>query len=329
MRRIGIVVAAALALPVLAAPNAVAATDCSVVRDDFNRADNFNLGPNWVQPALTMGIEGQRATNPNADAALALFQGLTGTAACVDVAVNGTATQYVAIVLGYTNLTDNLFVKVQHNSGDPPGFGLAFFDQGNNGPTFAPSEIFASPFSAARIAVSRTGDLVKLEVDTDFDGTPERTVTRSGVNALSNLGTAVGLGIYGNAFADNFATPKPPSPPSPPGSPPPANPAGPSNSFALGRITRNKRKGTAMIPVTVPGPGSLALAGKGVKVTQAIVSRAATAVGTANLVVRAKGKKKRKLRRTGKVRVSPTISFTPTGGTASSQTVSVKLKRRT
>ena len=40
--------------------------------------------------------------------------------------------------------------------------------------------------------------------------------------------------------------------------------ATPSNAFRFGRLKRNKAKGTAVLSVTVPGPGTIALAGKGV-----------------------------------------------------------------
>ena len=39
--------------------------------------------------------------------------------------------------------------------------------------------------------------------------------------------------------------------------------AAPSNSFSFGKLKRNKRRGTATLTVEVPGPGTLALSGKG------------------------------------------------------------------
>jgi hypothetical protein len=55
---------------------------------------------------------------------------------------------------------------------------------------------------------------------------------------------------------------------------------------------------------------------------------AVTAPGTIQLAIKAQSKKKKaKLNSKGKTKVGPTISFTPTGGAVSSQTVSVKLKK--
>jgi hypothetical protein len=41
------------------------------------------------------------------------------------------------------------------------------------------------------------------------------------------------------------------------------DPPSPSNAFSFGKLKRNKRRGTATLIVLVPGPGELALTGKG------------------------------------------------------------------
>jgi hypothetical protein len=102
-----------------------------------------------------------------------------------------------------------------------------------------------------------------------------------------------------------------------------------SNAFTLGAATLNKKKGTAQLPVTVPDPGTLALAGNGVKGTSAASKSVAVQGGTTNLLVKAKGKKKKKLNRKGKVKVSVTVTYTPSGVPASSQTAKLKLKKKT
>ena len=50
--------------------------------------------------------------------------------------------------------------------------------------------------------------------------------------------------------------------------------------------------------------------------------------GKVRLLIEAKGKKKRKLNPTGEVKVRPEITFTPTGGSANTQSAQVKLIRR-
>jgi hypothetical protein len=103
------------------------------------------------------------------------------------------------------------------------------------------------------------------------------------------------------------------------------------NGLTVGSAKLNKKKGTAQLPVTVTDPGSVALAGNGVKPRSAPASKSVTTVGagTVNLVVKAKGKKRRKLNDTGKAKVNVTITYTPNGGAPLSDTTKVKLKKTT
>jgi hypothetical protein len=105
----------------------------------------------------------------------------------------------------------------------------------------------------------------------------------------------------------------------------------PINTFTIGTITRNKKKGSAKVAVTVPNPGVLTLFGGGSKVQQAsgpTATKAVSAAGTYKLTVKAKSKKRKKLNSKGKVKLAPSISFLPTGGTASTQIFKVKLKKK-
>ena len=95
----------------------------------------------------------------------------------------------------------------------------------------------------------------------------------------------------------------------------------PSNSFTIGKPKLNKRTGTASLPVTLPGPGSLELTGNGV-----VTLHAVSAGGRVNLAVRSRGKTKRKLTTSGSVRVKAKVTFSPVGGTADSQASRFELK---
>jgi hypothetical protein len=101
----------------------------------------------------------------------------------------------------------------------------------------------------------------------------------------------------------------------------------PTNTFTLGAVTRNKKKGTATLTATVPNPGELNASGKGVKASSAAVTSKAVGAGVAKLVIRAKGKKKQKLNDTGKVKLNSKITYTPTGGAANTVSRKVKLKK--
>ena len=102
------------------------------------------------------------------------------------------------------------------------------------------------------------------------------------------------------------------------------DPLSPPNTFTLLAKPVNKRKGIAVLIVSVPGPGQLALTGGGIK-TQ---SRTASVAGDVKLTVRSTGGKRRKLRKTGRVKVKATVTYTPTGGEPSSRARLIKLVKR-
>jgi hypothetical protein len=103
----------------------------------------------------------------------------------------------------------------------------------------------------------------------------------------------------------------------------------PDNAFSLAAATRNKRKGTAVIVATLPNPGMLTGSGTAIKVKApgAKLPRQ-VAAGPALLVIKATGKKKRKLRATGKVTVRVSVVYTPSGGAPHTETLKLKLRRK-
>ncbi len=101
----------------------------------------------------------------------------------------------------------------------------------------------------------------------------------------------------------------------------------PTSDFSLGKV-KAKANGTATLRVNVPNPGDLAVTGKGVKSTASAVSAKQVNAGATKLVIRAKGKNKQKLDENGKVTVKPKITFTPTGGTGTTQKKKVKLREK-
>ena len=101
-----------------------------------------------------------------------------------------------------------------------------------------------------------------------------------------------------------------------------------SNGFTIGSATLNKKKGTATVPVTVPGAGTLAVSGKGVK-TRFTAGSATVAAGTSNVVIKPKGNTKKKLNSRGKAKVKLSITYTPTGLSAATQQDKLKLKKKT
>jgi hypothetical protein len=84
----------------------------------------------------------------------------------------------------------------------------------------------------------------------------------------------------------------------------------PSNEFAILRVSRNRRRGTATIQVGVPGPGQLILYGRGVRRASVQVRRATRL----ELPIAARGGALRRLSRRGRIKVELAIAFTPSGG---------------
>jgi hypothetical protein len=98
----------------------------------------------------------------------------------------------------------------------------------------------------------------------------------------------------------------------------------PSNGFTITGIGRNRRNGTARLSAVLSNPGLATLSGTGLR------SRRATraVAGSVTLKVVPTGKRKRKLFRTGRLRVPVTFAFYPTGGDPGIQTVLIKLIKR-
>ena len=97
----------------------------------------------------------------------------------------------------------------------------------------------------------------------------------------------------------------------------------PSNAVTFAKTRRNKKKGNATITASLAGPGTVVLSGKGLKTKKQ--SLAAPAGGLVKLKVIAKGKAAKKLRERGSARVTPKITFTPTGGTPAAIAEKLKL----
>jgi hypothetical protein len=182
------------------------------------------------------------------------------------------------------------------------------------------------------------------------NGGPTQTMVPATTSPVINKGSAFGLTTDQRGLPRPFEYPgianssaagadgsdigavelQPPSP-----SPSPSSPAVPSNAFSFGKLKLNKRKGTALLVVNVPGPGTLSLSGKGV-VSQRLqrlrrllgaTDKTVSAAGQVKLTIKAKGKAKRKLNKRGKCKLKLTVTFTPSGGTSATQNKSVTLKK--
>lgn len=139
---------------------------------------------------------------------------------------------------------------------------------------------------------------------------------------LSVLTIAMRAVAPGAAAADPIYAPAPP--------PAQAAPAPPvSSAFSFGKPRLNRKRGTASLPVKVPGPGllrwSVAAAGHGA--TSSSVSFIGAA-GTVRIAIAASGQLQKRLYRSRKVEAKVTVVYTPNGGTAASRTRLLALVQR-
>lgn len=99
---------------------------------------------------------------------------------------------------------------------------------------------------------------------------------------------------------------------------------GPSGEFSLGKLSRNKRKGTATLVVDVSSSGRIALSGKGVRRTV----RRVEVAKKVKLPIAPTSKSVKRLKAKGKAKVRLRIVFTPDGGSATAKPRTVVLIKK-
>lgn len=163
-------------------------------------ADTFNDGAfaGWTAQSGSFTEGGGALTGT--DMSLATLDGASSATVGVD-AIAGTSVSYVALVLNYASTSDNLFVKIQDNTGDGL-FDRVFIYHGNNGNAATSGNYYfdlSSQVKSSYFEASVSGSTVTAKVGATGDA-----FTATLVDSYS--GTGVGLGFYGGAKADNFYT---------------------------------------------------------------------------------------------------------------------------
>ena len=101
--------------------------------------------------------------------------------------------------------------------------------------------------------------------------------------------------------------------------------ADPLDTVAFDQITLDMKKGTATVRICVEGVvGRLLLTGEGVR----NASAAADGVDSATVEVVPTGRKKRKLRKTGRAKVEVSVLLVPTSGDPRAQSMAITLMKR-
>ncbi len=161
--------------------------------------DDFNDGVTSGWTAQNGSVTEAGGVLSGSAFSLVTLDGQSSNTIAVD-AISGGSVNYVALVLNYASLSDNLFVKIQDN--DFNGlFDTVFFYRGNNGANaLTGSALFYLDFEV---------EATYFELTDNGDGTVAAFVgatnqTFSGTLANTYSGTGVGLGFYGDGLADNF-----------------------------------------------------------------------------------------------------------------------------
>lgn len=203
---------------IVAALGACALSSAQFFSDNFNRADDTTLGPNYTNhgTGTFTRVIGNQAGNTSGANALSLVNSSLYSAsymhgsASVD-AFCGSSLSYVALALGHNGVTtagNGLFIKVQ-GTGTFTNIG---FYTGINGSTTSfwtdPPIFFTatSAFASARITVwASSATTINLGIDSNFDNTFDQTYSRNLNLGSMTFGTRAGLHVFGaNARADNY-----------------------------------------------------------------------------------------------------------------------------
>ncbi len=208
--------------------------------------------------------------------------------------------------------------------------------------SLAPGDVLGTVFATSE-SENEEGEASSPEMEPkrfSFDLTPF-----AGQTVRLRLAVAVTNGpLFAGVDRVSITSTPIPAPPAPPASAPPAPP---SNRIQKGRLTLDRRKGTAKLAITVPGAGTLTVMDASTKIAIASMTssgtngakgghkprliRAATlhptAAGTIELPIRPTASGRRRLGKTGRLPVRARLTFTPTSGTAATQVYRATLRR--
>jgi hypothetical protein len=175
-----------------------------------------------------------------------------------------------------------------------------------NGTASAPDD-YAANSGTLTFAAGETAKTVTVQVNGDTHREPNETFSLNLSNASGNATIADSTGV-GTIVNDDRRRPR--------------------HQFSLGRALLNLRTGTARLAVTVPGPGRLAISGRGVRAAGARMARSVRAAGTLRPLIAASGKRQRTLDRNGTVTITPKVTYTPTRGTPRTRSKTIRLHKR-
>jgi len=178
-------------------------TATATILDNFNRP-NGPIGSAWTNRAGTFLVSNNAAVG--SPMALSTYNGVTSSVAEADVQSVGTSLEYIGLVLGYKDISNNLFVKVQNTDGDTK-FDHGACYKGNNANTGSFGLgyfVLSSPFTSAHMRVELVGSTVTMTFSNIDGGTGTQTYTCTEAPATGGSGVGI-AGYSGVSRIDNFA----------------------------------------------------------------------------------------------------------------------------
>lgn len=179
--------------------------------DDFNRANSGDLGADWTNQSGAIGITGNRAQGIT-NLSMFTLNGVndnyaSSTMSCI-VDNGGAGLAYVALVAGFADTSNNVFVKLQDNNFDSL-MDRVFFYYGNNGGSWGSTTYYydlAVPTATATIHLSfdNGGDRAVFTVENDTSGGTEVFYGDNLLGVAGGLGTGFGMGTFGTCYADDY-----------------------------------------------------------------------------------------------------------------------------
>jgi len=179
--------------------------------DNFDRADSGDLGPDWTMQSGAIGIASNQAQGITS-LSIATLNGVNDNYASSTMSAKvdngGAGLAYIALVAGYADTTNNVFVKLQDNNSDSL-MDRVFFYYGNNGGSWGSSTYYydlAVPTATATVHLSfdMGGDRAVFAVDNDTSGNTEVFYGDNLLGVAGGLGTGFGMGTFGIGIADDY-----------------------------------------------------------------------------------------------------------------------------
>jgi hypothetical protein len=167
-----------------------------VLVDDFEHQDG-PLGDHWQVEQGTFAVSEKKATG--GAYAVAILKGRKSSVIEADVEAAGDGIQYVALLLGYRDINNNYFIKLQDNDGTDRNFDSLYCYYGGNSASFWGSNTMIpleAPFQRAHMKTRFVHEEREVVITlSNIDGTGNVQEYRCPEAPLSG-GEGVGIGFF-------------------------------------------------------------------------------------------------------------------------------------